>query len=271
MKMTKMRIATLVVLSLVMLLIAVPFVLGSVNAPPVIFFGLQVPLWVLLLGAFMTGVIGCGAVFTLPLHWANRDVNHALRGMESEIYTLRNRQPEQPIKIRELSEIEQEKIDYTLEVIHGVHGGDSNQKAKFFEELVCKILLAMGYGFSQSKDAGRVTGKSGDGGVDTIIDQDLLGFHQIYVQAKCWMQRDEKGKVKSIGPGEIRNFRGALDMRRAEKGIFFTTTSFSDDAVKTADSSGIRLVDGSRLVQLMVSYGVGFKGEELDEDFFSGD
>lgn len=272
MKMTKMRLAALIILSLVLLLVAVPLVLGSMNAPPVVLFGVQFPFWALLLGAFGAGVFGCVAVFSLPLHWANRDVNDALNGMKAEIHTMRNRQPEQSREVMTLGKVEQQTIDHTLERIHVVHGNKKQEKGDFFEELVRKIMLAMGYGFSKDDTASYVVGGGGDGGVDVIVYQDQLGFNLIYVQAKCWKDKTRyKESGRNVGPREIRDFRGALDEKKAEKGIFFTTSYFTEPAKQIANRSGIRLVNGDKLVQLMSSYGVGFKYGKLDEDLFSED
>jgi restriction system protein len=107
----------------------------------------------------------------------------------------------------------------------------------FFEHMIVELLLAMGYG-GTSEGAGRSLGKSGDDGVDGVIDQDPLGADQIYVQAKKYPE----GNL--IGPAAIRDFFGALSLKKAHKGIFVTTSSFSSAAVwarnaraKTSSSS----------------------------------
>ncbi|MES9971741.1 MAG: winged helix-turn-helix domain-containing protein, partial [Candidatus Thiodiazotropha sp.] len=94
---------------------------------------------------------------------------------------------------------------------------------EFFEELIVDLLLAMGYG-GTSENAGRAIGKSGDDGVDGVIDQDPLGVDQIYVQAKRYAEGN------NIGSGAIRDFFGALNLKKAQKGIFFTSSSFSSSA-----------------------------------------
>jgi restriction system protein len=139
----------------------------------------------------------------------------------------------------------------------------------FFERLIVDLLLAMGYG-GTSEDAGRALGQSGDNGVDGVIDQDPLGVDQIYVQAKRYA--DGNG----IGAGAIRDFFGALSLKKAQKGIFVTTSTFSAAAVQTARdlSSRIVLIDGVQLTKLMIRYNVGCRDEEVlhlkkvDEDFF---
>lgn len=139
---------------------------------------------------------------------------------------------------------------------------------EFFERLVVQLLIAMGYGGS-AIEAGKALGKSGDGGVDGVIDQDALGLDRIYVQAK----RYTDNKVSS---GEIRDFFGSLDRFKANKGLFVTTSTFSPAAKETADmlSKRIVLIDGHLLTKLMIRFDIGCRVEEvvyikkLDEDFF---
>lgn len=141
--------------------------------------------------------------------------------------------------------------------------------SEFFERLVVQLLTAMGYGGSIT-DAGRALGRSGDGGVDGVIDEDALGLDRIYVQAKRYAAGN------SVGPGEIRDFFGALDQFKAGKGLFVTTSSFTQSATRTAEglSKRIVLVDGAQLTRLMIRYGVGCRVEEtltikkVDEEFF---
>ena len=139
----------------------------------------------------------------------------------------------------------------------------------FFERLVIKLLTAMGYGGSTA-NAARALGKSGDGGVDGVIDQDPLGLDRVYVQAKRY------GADNPVGPGAIRDFFGALDQFKAAKGLFLTTSTFSESARTTAKdmSKRIVLIDGDELTRMMIRYDVGCRIEEtlyikkLDEEFF---
>ena len=127
----------------------------------------------------------------------------------------------------------------------------------------------MGYGGS-SEDAGRALGKSGDDGIDGVIDQDPLGVDQIYVQAKRYAEGN------SVGSAAIRDFFGALSLKKAQKGIFVTTSSFSPSAIRTAKDLGTRivLIDGTHLSRLLIRYNIGCREEELlhikkvDDDFF---
>ena len=138
----------------------------------------------------------------------------------------------------------------------------------FFERLVVQLLVAMGYGGSAA-DAGRALGKTGDGGVDGVIDQDALGLDQIYVQAKRYT--DAK-----VSPGEIRDFFGALATFKASKGLFVTTSSFSPAARDAAARlpNKIVLIDNVQLTRLMIRFDIGCRVEEavyikkIDEEFF---
>ena len=139
----------------------------------------------------------------------------------------------------------------------------------FFERLIVHLLERMGYG-GATADAGRVLGKSGDDGVDGVIDQDALGLDRVYVQAKRYAPGN------TIGAGPVRDFFGSLDRHKAAKGLFVTTSAFSPQARETAEylSKRIVLIDGERLTQLMIRYDVGCRVEvvlqirRLDEDFF---
>ncbi len=139
----------------------------------------------------------------------------------------------------------------------------------FFERLIVNLLVAMGYGGSL-EDAGRALGKSGDGGVDGVIDQDALGLDRVYIQAKRYQQGN------TVGGREFRDFFGSLDRFKAAKGLFVTTSDFTKDARETAGllSKRIVLIGGDQLAALMVRYDVGCRAEEtlyaktVDEDFF---
>lgn len=139
----------------------------------------------------------------------------------------------------------------------------------FFERLIVDLLLAMGYGGSAA-DAGRALGRSGDDGVDGVVDQDALGLDRVYIQAKRY------AAMNSVGPGAIRDFFGSLDRHKAAKGLFVTTSTFTTSARETADylSKRIVLIDGEQLARLMILHNVGCRIEEtlhlkkVDEDFF---
>lgn len=142
-----------------------------------------------------------------------------------------------------------------------------NSSPRFFEELVVDLLVAMGYGGSV-EDAGKALGKSGDEGIDGLIKSDVLGLDQVYIQAKRWNDM--------VGRPTVQAFAGSLDGVRAKRGVLITTSRFSKDAqdyVERIDKK-IVLIDGERLVQLMIDYNVGVTEERryvikrVDNDYF---
>lgn len=135
----------------------------------------------------------------------------------------------------------------------------------YFEKVILILLKKMGYGdFIE-------TSKSGDGGIDGIINEDKLGLEKIYTQAK----RYNENKVREK---DIRNFIGAMS-GDTSKGVFITTSTFDDSAIKKAREAhhSIILVDGAKLVDLMLQYNVGvqvktvYEVKEVDYDFFEGE
>jgi restriction system protein len=138
---------------------------------------------------------------------------------------------------------------------------------RFFEKVVLELLLKMGYGGSR-QDAGTLTGKGSDEGIDGIINEDRLGLDSIHIQAKRWNN--------TVTRPEIQKFAGALQGKRARKGIYITTSSFTKEAYAFIDAidSTIVLIDGERLAKLMIEYGVGvstvqtFSIYRIDSDFF---
>jgi restriction system protein len=144
-----------------------------------------------------------------------------------------------------------------------------NSGAGFFEKLVVELLVKMGYGGSR-REAARAVGKSGDGGIDGIIDEDRLGLDVIYIQAKKW------STDHSIGRPEVQRFVGALRGQRAMKGVYITTSRFTDaarDYVERIDTKVV-LIDGERLASLMIDYDVGvsmlttYEVKRLDSEYF---
>jgi restriction system protein len=138
----------------------------------------------------------------------------------------------------------------------------------FFERLVIDLLVKMGYGGTR-RDAGEAIGRSGDGGIDGIIKEDRLGLDIVYIQAKRW--------DGNVGRPEIQKFAGALQGQRARKGIFITTSDFTQSArgyVSRIDSK-IVLIDGDTLAQLMIDYNIGVAGvasyelKRVDSDYFT--
>jgi restriction system protein len=143
------------------------------------------------------------------------------------------------------------------------------QDPYFFETLVVDLLKSMGYAgtdnFAQS------TKKSGDGGIDGLLNQDKLGLDVVYVQAKRYKEDNlVQGK-------EMRDFVGSLDVKGSGKGIFITTSDFASNALETIKSSSKKIitVNGTQLADLMLEHNVGVKDEKvlrlkrIDEDYFS--
>lgn len=138
----------------------------------------------------------------------------------------------------------------------------------FFERLVVDLLVKMGYGGSRA-DAGKAIGRSGDGGIDGIIKEDKLGLDVVYIQAKRW-------ENNSVGRPDVMQFAGALQAQKANKGIFITTSRFTEDARSYVSQIGskIVLIDGEQLTNLMIENDIGvsivslYPVKKIDADFF---
>lgn len=139
---------------------------------------------------------------------------------------------------------------------------------KFFEQLVVKLLVAMGYGGSFD-DAGKAVGRSGDGGIDGVIKEDKLGLDVIVIQAKRWT-------TNAVSRPDVQSFAGSMEAYRANKGVFITTSSFSQPAIDYVSQIQRRivLVDGVTLAGLMIDHDLGVSGyrtitlKRVDTDFF---
>lgn len=162
------------------------------------------------------------------------------------------------------SEIQQELIDEVLTTV-------KEQSPQFLEKLVVELMQAMGYG-GWSKESGQATQYTADGGIDGLINEDPLGLETIYLQAKRYAEN-------TVGREAIQAFSGALDMQRAHKGVFITTSKFSKGALEYVGmiQKKIILIDGSKLAELMIKHNLGVSVKEtyeiktLDTDFFSED
>lgn len=138
-----------------------------------------------------------------------------------------------------------------------------NQSPSFFERLVVELMEKMGYG------AGKITGRSGDEGIDGVIDEDKLGLDVIHIQAKRWAP-DHK-----VSRPDLQQFVGALAGQNGNKGVFITTSSFSEQA-KNFNPAGVKIVkiDGERLARLMITHNVGvsvqstYEIKRIDTDYF---
>ena len=138
----------------------------------------------------------------------------------------------------------------------------------FFERIVVELLVKMGYGGSRA-DAGKAMGRSGDGGIDGIIKEDRLGLDVVYIQAKRW-------ENNPVGRPDLMQFAGALAAQKANKGIFITTSRFTDDAKSYVSQIGskIVLIDGEQLTNLMIDSDIGvstisvYPVKKIDADYF---
>jgi restriction system protein len=167
-----------------------------------------------------------------------------------------------------------EKLEESYQYIKDELANELLEKIKsntwqFFEDLVIDLMFKMGYGGSRNK-ANQSIKRTNDEGIDGIINEDKLGLDVIYLQAKKWT------KEGGIGRPEIQKFVGALHGQRAKKGVFITTSYFSDNAyeyVKTIDPKVI-LIDGETLTNLMIEYGLGtttvesYHIKKIDLDYF---
>ena len=126
----------------------------------------------------------------------------------------------------------------------------------FFEQLIVELLVVMGYGGS-IRDAGRTVSKSCNGEVDGIIKEDALGLDKIYLQGKRWS--------KPISRPDIQVFECSLHVVKAKKGVFVTTSRFTKEAVKYAQSvdRSLILIDGNNLTDLMFEYNVNVSNETV--------
>ncbi len=137
----------------------------------------------------------------------------------------------------------------------------------FFERLVVELLLKMGYGGSR-RDAGQAIGRSGDEGIDGVISEDRLGLDVVYLQAKKW--------DGTVGRPEIQRFVGALHGKRAKKGVFITTGTFSSEAIAYVEhiDPKVVLIHGRRLAELMMDFDLGvntaatYSVKRVDSDYF---
>jgi restriction system protein len=167
-----------------------------------------------------------------------------------------------------------EKLEEAYEDLRSTLADDLQRRMgdctpKFFEHLVIRLLVAMGYGGGQI-DRAEVTGKSGDEGIDGVIREDRLGLDMVYVQAKKW--------DNSVGPGEIDKFVGSLMRKKANKGVFITSGTFTEGAQRAAKEATVkvRFIDGNELSDLMIDFNVGVAPSDtyiikkIDTDFFEG-
>jgi restriction system protein len=206
----------------------------------------------------------------------NRIDNKTLKQF-SEFNEFQNRKNDKTAKVltetaEDVNDTPEESLETANQTIRNALAAEIIEKVKtcspgFFERLVVELLVKMGYG-GTLQEAGKAVGKSGDGGIDGIINEDRLGLDVIYLQAKRW-----EGNVSRP---EIQKFAGALQGKRARKGVFITTSDFTKEAreyVAMIDSK-IILIDGEELAELMIDYNVGvsvatvYEIKKMDSDYF---
>lgn len=192
------------------------------------------------------GAPGAGGPIPKPAHGGTVEVAEVLS-------------PEEMLEAGHLA-IRQSVVEHLREKLAACSPG-------FFERLVVDLLIGMGYGGSRI-DAGEVVGGTGDGGIDGISKEDKLGLDVVYLQAKRWRDPVSRPTVQA--------FAGSLDMHRARKGVFITTSTFTSDArdFVTRIEKRIVLIDGSHLAELMIDHGIGvtevrsYTVKRVDSDYF---
>ncbi|MCL4448278.1 MAG: restriction endonuclease [Actinobacteria bacterium] len=174
-----------------------------------------------------------------------------------------------PDELDPYERLEQGIADINSEVARDLLDRLHSQNPGFFEQAVLDLLVAMGYGGADAR-ATR-TQLSNDGGIDGIIDQDILGLSRVYIQAKRY------SLDTSVNRPDVQSFVGALQGQQANQGVFITTARFSPKAmefVKGLSTPRVVLIDGPRLAELMIRYQVGVQVKrtlqivDIDEDFF---
>lgn len=173
------------------------------------------------------------------------------------------------------AETPEELIDSSFARLRASLADDLLQRIKtapplFFEDLVVELLVAMGYGGSR-RDAGRAVGRSGDDGIDGIINEDKLGLDVVYLQAKRWQG--------PVGRPVVQAFAGSLEGNRARKGVLITTSYFTPDALEYVQriEKKIVLIDGEKLAELMIDHNVGvtrvdtYELKRVNLDYFPGE
>lgn len=197
--------------------------------------------------------------------WYNRsigkdDTNEVIQNNPSENVEIT---PEEKIEVA-YQQMRSALVEDLLEQI-------AQQTPEFFERLVIRLLVAMGYGGSEEEISEMVVGKPGDGGIDGVIKQDKLGLDRIYIQAKRW-------KNDAVGSSEVRDFVGALSIKNATKGIFITSSRFPQNIhqdIQQIHDKKVALIDGALLCQYMLDYNIGvsvqnvYEIKRIDSDFFS--
>ncbi|GAX03695.1 restriction endonuclease [Secundilactobacillus pentosiphilus] len=168
-----------------------------------------------------------------------------------------------------VKEITKQIENYNSQIADDLLNRIREAEPQFFEHLVVDLLVKMGYQGVNGNAI--VTPRSHDGGIDGVINQDPLGTSTVYLQAKRYQANN------IVQRPSIEQFYGALNRLHADRGVFITTSSFSQQAIQTAKSFSIVLIDGLKLTNLMLKYRVGVEAKHqfnlfsIDEDYFDYD
>ena len=178
--------------------------------------------------------------------------NHSERGRSLSDKSPHHSTPEEVIQTAEMAiatSLQEQLLDRVLDL-----------PPAFFERLVIDVIVAMGYGGDRESVARRL-GKSGDEGIDGVVNEDPLGLDVVYIQAKRYSRENP------IGRERIQQFAGAIVGQGASKGVFVSTSSFSRHAIEYAGRvpQRIILIDGHELARLMIRYDVGVRTERIVE------
>lgn len=198
--------------------------------------------------------------FPSYLEFQERGKEHKKEAGATEVVSASTQTPEELIE-ESFDEVRAALVDELLQTVK-----DSSDA--FFERLVVRLLVAMGYGGS-IEDAGKAVGKSGDGGIDGRIKEDKLGLDEVVIQAKRWTSNP-------VGRPDVQSFAGSMEGYRANKGVFITTSVFTPQAREFVQmiQRKIVLIDGPTLAGLMIDHNIGvtpyrtFTLKRLDSDFF---
>lgn len=184
---------------------------------------------------------------------------------KGEIHNKKDNIENEEEKFTPQEEIENAIVKLNLELESELLQEILNQSSDFLENLAIKLITKMGYGKIENSF---VTPKTNDEGIDGIVLEDELGINTIYIQTKRF-DRDN-----SVSRPELQKFVGAMAGKNARKGVFITTSYFAKPAIEYAKNQNVILIDGNKLVKLMIKYNVGcyteteYKIKKLDLDFF---
>lgn len=206
----------------------------------------------------------------------NRETIHSLPAYEKHLKELKQRNsitdtddekvPDEATEVNVIDSVTAQTDRYNNEIAAELLKIIQESEPTFFEDLVVKLLVKMGY--KGQNGSSTVTQATNDGGIDGIINQDALGTSTVYIQAKRYSDDNV------VQRPAIDGFYGALSRVHADRGVFITTSHFSSSAIATAKTFSIVLIDGIQLTNLMLQYHVGVQVKkhldlfEIDEDFF---